>query len=118
MNVRTGGMQKCTVSLRDRDVDVIDDVEQRDDVDSRSEAVRRIITEYADLRAECEDLRTECERLKNEKRTILEQREENEELVAYVDQEKTLQERKAKAGVVTRLRWWVSGMDVSDDSET
>ena len=33
------------------------------------------------------------------------------ELVAAVEREQTLSEKKAKAGIVTRAKWWLVGMD-------
>ncbi|SIR97259.1 hypothetical protein SAMN05421858_4871 [Haladaptatus litoreus] len=54
----------------------------------------------------------EIDRLKNEKRTILAQREENKELVEYVEQEKSLQERRIErqdAPIWKRMKWWITG---------
>ena len=90
--------------------------------DSRSEVLRKIVDdalhtpeddgEQERLRREVEELQTEVERLKNEKRQILEQREENQELVEYVEAEKSLVEEQAErkqAPVWQRAKWWVMG---------
>ena len=63
------------------------------------------------LRNEIDDLETDVERLQNEKQQILEQREEHSELVRAVERERTLQERKAQAGLATRAKWAIFGMD-------
>jgi len=66
------------------------------------------------LRNEIDDLETDVERLQNEKQQILEQREQHTELVRAVEREKTLQERKAQAGLATRAKWAIFGMDDED----
>ena len=81
-------MKKISVSVEDRHVEALDDREADDDISSRSEALRAILDdyeeltqEYEDLRTEYEELQTELERVKNEKRLMLEEREEKQELV-------------------------------------
>jgi len=46
-------------------------------------------------------------RLPGTKRIILEQREENTELVKYVEDER----RFRHAGLLTRAKWWLTDMD-------
>jgi len=41
----------------------------------------------------------------------LEEREEHSQLVAAVERERTLEEERAQAGVVTRAKWWLFGRD-------
>jgi chromosome segregation ATPase len=67
------------------------------------------------LEAEVAELETDVERLQNEKRQILQQREEHTELVRQVERERSLQERKAEAGLGQRVKWAIFGMD--KDSE-
>ncbi|MFC4440442.1 MULTISPECIES: CopG family transcriptional regulator [Natrialbaceae] len=68
----------------------------------------------AELRNEYEsritDLEQDVERLRNEKRTLINDREERTELVEYVEKEKSLSERKAQAGIVTRAKWFITRM--------
>jgi hypothetical protein len=99
-------MKRVTVSLEPEHVEML---EERDE-SSRSEALRGILDEYEELQREYEDLHTECERLRNEKRTILEQREEHDELVRYVEEERTIEQRKREAGLAKRAKWWAFGM--------
>ena len=63
--------------------------------------------EYADR---IEKLRTDVERLQTEKQLILEEREEKTELVEYVRSERSISERRAQAGALTRAKWWLTGM--------
>jgi multidrug resistance efflux pump len=55
-------------------------------------------------------LEQDVERLRNEKRTLINDREERTELVQYVQEERSLAKQKAHAGLVTRARWWLTGM--------
>ena len=117
-------MQQITLRLPE---DVLEDVEAeaedagasrseylRDVVESRNEHgedAKRLREDAERLREEADELRAHVERLRNEKRQILAQREENQELVKYVEQERTLQEERLRASVFTRAKWWVLGRD-------
>mgnify|MGYP002763905104 FL=1 len=111
-------MKKVSVSLEPSHVEAIDDRQDDEDISSRSEALRSILDEYEDLqeqyedlRTEYEDLQTELERVKNEKRLILEDREEKQELVRYVEDERTFEQKWREAGVAQKLKWKLFGMD-------
>jgi chromosome segregation ATPase len=100
--------------------DTLEEVESEADEEgkTRSEYLRDVIDsrhEHEELRTEVERLRTEVERKERRVEAVLEQREEHTDLVRAVEREQSLQERKAKAGVVTRLKWWATGMP--DDSD-
>ena len=60
------------------------------------------------------DLEAEVDRLRNEKQTILAQREENHELVRYVEDERTSAQRWRQASIVTRAKWKLLGMPESE----
>jgi len=86
--------------------------------DSDAAAVRRCIERSQELetcRERVAELETRAERLENEKRMILEQQEEHTELVRQVEQERSLAERKARAGLATRMRWAIFGMDDGEE---
>jgi hypothetical protein len=57
------------------------------------------------------DLEQQVERLEREKRLILEERDEHRQLVRAVEQEQSLAEERAQAGLATRVRWWLFGRD-------
>lgn len=119
-------MQKISFRIPDEAVEDIEAYEDEEDL-SRSEACRELISsalederrqsvddrlqsvreEYED---QIDDLEREVERLNRERRQILEQREEHDELVSAVEREQSLAERKAEAGLGTRLKWWAFGM--------
>lgn len=121
---------RTTVALDDDLATHVDDQRPQDDA-SDAEAVRECIrrsqrltecrTELEATRDELQetidDLDRDVERLQNEKRLILEDREEKQELVRYVEEERTVEERWRRAGLATRLKWRLTGMPGDDSLE-
>ncbi|MEF8821957.1 MAG: hypothetical protein V5A52_06745 [Halovenus sp.] len=64
----------------------------------------------ADCRDRVAELEQRVERLEREKRLILEQREEHTELVRQTERRQDIVERRAKAGLATRVKWAIFGM--------
>jgi len=62
------------------------------------------------------DLERELERVKNEKQVIISQREENTELVRYAEQQRSKQDKLASAGLLTSIKWRVTGVPDEDDN--
>lgn len=100
--------------------DTLDEVDREaDERDlSRAEYLREIVENrhvddetLTDYESEVERLRTDVERLQNEKQLILEQREEHTDLVQAIEREQSREDRRANAGVLTRTKWWLVGMD-------
>lgn len=116
-------MKRLTVSLEPEQIDRLDELQDEHDVDSRSAALRRLFDEYDDLQAKyeelnttCEELEKELERARRERRQLLEQREEHQELARYVEDERTAEQRWRQASITTRLRWRLTGMPSDDDA--
>ena len=114
-------MEQITLRLP---ADVLADVEEEAEEagTSRSEYLRDVIesrNEHAEdaerIREEADELRIEVERLRREKRQILDQRKENQELVAWADKQRDLQEAKESAPIWTRTKWWVLGRNDGRD---
>lgn len=103
-------MERLTVRVPEDLLEEIEDLADAEDV-STSEAARRLLRKGT----EAEVLEQEAERLRREKRLILEQREEHTELVRQVRSDRTLAERKAQAGLLTKAKWALFGM--SDDEK-
>jgi hypothetical protein len=102
-------MDQITIRLEE---DVLEEVEAEaeEEDETRSEYLRNVIAS----RNEHDDLQTEVERLRREKRQILEQREQNQQLAKYVEREKSIQERRQEwmeADLATRMRWRLFGRD-------
>ena len=120
-NTQTG-MQKVTFSLKEEQLDALEEFQQEHDIGSRSKALRRFIEEYEELQSQCEKLHTQCEQLETDlqraqsrNQLILEQREEHTELVKYVQEERSAEQRWREAGIGQRLKWRLFGMDTDDD---
>ena len=118
---------RTSVSLSDELASYVAEVASsadENDAEAIREALRHGRTQdarVADLAAETDrlqervaELETELDRVKNEKRLLLEEREEKAELVRYVKQERTAEQRWREAGFGTRLKWRLLGMPADD----
>ena len=108
-------MGRITFTADDEHEQIVSEVQAEETVESQSAAVRECITRYRDLQQEIDDLEQEIERLKNEKQTIVQQREENKQLVKYVEQEKDIQQRFREAGLLGKMKYTLFGMDSDDE---
>jgi chromosome segregation ATPase len=98
----------------------LDDVRERlesktETADEYRRQVDRLEAETDRLQERVDELETELDRVKNEKRLLLEEREEKKELVRYVEQERTVEQRWREAGFGTRMKWRLFGMPGDDD---
>jgi metal-responsive CopG/Arc/MetJ family transcriptional regulator len=110
-------MQQITLRV---DEDVLDEIEQEAEEAgvSRSEHIREVLrtrNEHDEIRTEYEEriesLETELDRAQRRTRQVLEQKEERDELIRYVEQERSLQEDRVRAGIVTRAKWFLVGRE-------
>jgi len=102
---------RTTVTVSDDDL--VAHVNARD-ASTDAGRVRRCIERSQELdacRERVGDLEQRAERLEREKRLILEQREEHAQLVRAVEEQRTLEQERAQAGLATRARWWLFGRD-------
>ena len=104
---------RTTVTLSDALAEHVDAQRPQAD-DSDAAAIRACIKRSQEL-DECRDrvaeLEAELERVKREKRLILEDREEHSQLVRAVEREQEIAEKRARAGVLQRAKWWLTGME-------
>jgi len=90
--------------------------------DSDAEAVREAIRRSKrvdQLEAQIDDLEREVERHQNQNQQILAQRDENTELRKFAQEHRTevqKQQQYREAGIVTKLKWTLTGMP-SDDGD-
>lgn len=101
-------MEKISISLPSDQVRRLEELVEQSECDNRSDAARTIIEKGF----EADELERTVERLQNEKRLILEQRDENTELVEYVEAERGLQrlERERRtASIWQRAKWLMFG---------
>jgi predicted anti-sigma-YlaC factor YlaD len=107
---------RTTVTLDDELAAYLDAEHAQESI-SDAEAVRRAIAHaqtcdqrVRELERQLAEAERDLERVQQEKRLILEEREEHQNLVQAVEQERSLEERRAQAGLLTRTKWWLTGM--------
>jgi len=101
-------MQQITVRLPEELIGELDDEAENGHYDSRAERIRDVLESRSDV----DELQQEVDRLRRERRQILEQRTENQELVAFADQRRSMLERREarhNAPLWTRAKWFVFG---------
>lgn len=116
-------MSRITFTADEQHEAILEEVEDEDDVDSQAGAVRTCIERADALQQdliereeelqqriserdeEIADLERRVESLQNQNRTLIMDRQEKQELVAYVDGEKSYRE----APIWKRAKWWVVG---------
>jgi len=110
-------MGRFSVSVDDDIQERVEEVAEEEHDGIRSAAVETLLRrglEYQDIVDERDDLEARLEDLRRQLATVRSREDDVDELVEYVEHEKTVQERRARAGLMTRFRWFVSGMDEVD----
>lgn len=106
-------MEQITVRL-EPDVIAELDEEAADRGDSRAEYIRHVI----DSRHDVEELQTEVDRLHRELAAANRRVGEHQELVRYVEDERSAEQRRRKAGLLTRSKWWLFGQSDGAEGES
>ncbi|WP_227380121.1 plasmid mobilization protein [Haladaptatus halobius] len=88
--------------FRNRDGDSDELAELRDELERLREKHKQLQDEY-------ERSQNERERLNRKLTAALELKEENDELVEYVEHEREVQKRREHSPIWTRAKWWVLG---------
>jgi len=105
-------MQQITVRLSEDLIAELDSEAENGDYDSRADRIRDVL----ESRGEVDELQTEVERLQRERRQILEQRSENQELVRFAEQQQTVlerQEARRSRPIWTRAYKYVFGESIA-----
>jgi hypothetical protein len=105
-------MQPVSSRLDADTLRMVDDTADAND-ESRAEAIRRLV----ERGLEYEDLQREIERLENEKRALIADREEKQELVEYVEKERSVRQRREdrrRSNIFRRAWWFVAGEPATD----
>jgi len=119
-------MPRLTITIPNDMGSYLEDLVEDDDqpvIDSKSGAVRACIETHRDgegpdedvvreYEERIEELEQEIDRLNRERRQLLEQREENQELVKFAEEQRGLvseQRDRQNAPVWRRAKWWVFG---------
>lgn len=102
---------RTTVTVSDDDLVAHVDARDAQTDAGRVRACIQRSQELDECRERVGDLEQQVERLEREKRLILEQREEHSQLVRAVEEQRTLEQERAQAGLATRAKWWLFGRD-------
>jgi len=111
---------RTTVALNDdlaAHVDAQRPSNDASDAEALRECVRRskrlddVEATIADLEGELQRAEARADDLQRQLAAANSRIDVTNELVAAVEREQTLSEKKAKAGIVTRAKWWFVGMD-------
>jgi metal-responsive CopG/Arc/MetJ family transcriptional regulator len=93
-------MEQITIRLQEDFLESIEGAASEHN-ESRSEHIRDLLRKGM----EYEDVRRDRDRLENQLGQLIEQREANQELVEYVDEEQTWR----SAPIWRRAKWWITG---------
>jgi Arc/MetJ-type ribon-helix-helix transcriptional regulator len=92
--------EKISVTLRSDQVGKLSDL-VGDEYENRSEAVRGVL----DKGFGYDEIEATADRRERQLAQILDERDDHQEIVAYVDEERSWRE----APLSTRMKWWVFG---------
>jgi hypothetical protein len=91
--------------------------------DERDVSQAEVLRELIEKGVEYDDLKRENERLQNRVRKLIDGREEHDELVEYVEEERLDQQRererreqRRQANAFRRAWWWLAGEPTEDES--
>lgn len=108
----TGMSNRITVVIDD---ELLEQVDEYGDDDNRSETVRELLRKGLDYDDDLADKENQIDRLNRKVAAIQSRREEHQELVEYVENQKQLQRDKQTASAVERAKWFLFGRDLDDD---
>lgn len=107
---------RTTVSLPDDLAEHVDDVRASAD-DSDAQAIRDCVRrsqQLAECRRERDAARAQVDELRSQLMHANQRIDAANEIVAWAESERSLEERRARAGLATRAKWWLFGMDDGD----
>lgn len=92
--------EKISVTLRSEQVGKLSDL-VGDEYENRSEAVRGLL----DKGFAYDEIEATADRLERQLAQVIDERDDHQEIVAYVEEEQTWRE----APLLTRMKWWLYG---------
>ena len=107
-------MTRVTTTLEDDQAEYLQQVKAEEDIDSDAAALRVCVERAAmheDAQQRATELEARAEELRNELQAANRRIDSANEIVEYVEEEKSLEDRRRKAGLGTRAKWWLFGMD-------
>lgn len=111
-------MGRFSVSIDDDVQEEVEEWAEEYHDGNRSAAVEELLQhglEYDDVVDERDDLEARLEDLRRQLAEVRSREDDVDEIVRYVEHERSIQERKARAGIVTRAKWFLTGMEGQDE---
>jgi uncharacterized protein YlxW (UPF0749 family) len=106
-------MTRVTATLDDEQYEYLEAVKEAEGLDSDAAAVRACMDraqERDDAQERAESLEARVEELRNELAAANRRIDSANELVEWAEESRSLEQRRAQAGIVTRAKWWIAGM--------
>ena len=103
-------MPRLSITLTDEQNERVEELVKTGKYSSKNAVVQDWLADAEKVN----QLESEVERLHRERRQLLEQREQNQELVRFAKSQRELAEyerERRKRGVFTRFRYWLTGED-------
>ena len=111
-------MESITVKLPDTTIGSLEAIADEEYGGNRSDAIRAMIAKGMDY----DDIETRHDDLQRQLAAVNARQEDVTELVEYVDQQREAERYRDRrrrmvdqAGVVTRAKWWLTGVPVDGD---
>lgn len=116
-------MKRITPQIREEHVEYINEIQSNANGDiSDAEAIRRIFDQAMQYESQVEQLESELnhaeariEELRSKLIATTEKVDASNELVQVVEEEQSLQKQRAQAGMLTRAKWWLTGMPSEEE---
>lgn len=89
----------------------------RETADERGVSQAEVLREVIEKGLDYDELETENDRLRRQLQATNQRVEEHQDLVEYVEEERSLSKQRAQAGMLTRAKWWLTGMPSDDDEQ-
>lgn len=116
-------MKRITPQVKEEHIEYIQEVRSNADSDiSDAEAIRRIFdqaiqceSQVKHLESELDQAEARIEELRSKLVATTEKVDASNELVRIIEEEQSIQKQRAQAGVLTRAKWWLTGMPSEGD---
>jgi Arc/MetJ-type ribon-helix-helix transcriptional regulator len=110
-------MEQMTIKVPGKTIELLTQYAEAQHDGNRSEAARELLVKGLEYDERVSDLETERDRLQRELRARNSRESDVEEIVEYVERERSIQERREErrnAPAWRRAKWWLLGRSAAD----
>lgn len=111
---------RVTTTLRGERVNYFESVRESTNADSDAAVMREIVDrarEHDRAQERAESLQARVDDLERQLRAANQRIDATNDLVEYVETERSVERRRREASAVQRAKWWLFGMDLDDDAK-